>query len=297
MKTGSNTGRRLAGLFAGVAIVAMGLGGVGCANQAGYDSLMETNRAQAETIERLQRELQERETELALIRQSGGKGDAALAEAIRARNDAEARLAAAMSQLDALGNRVSALSLTPLDADTDIALSTLASKYPGLVEYDQARGMLRFNSDLTFDSGQAVVKDTAKQSLNALADILNSSSASAYEVMIVGHTDSQPVSQVTVQRGHPTNMHLSCHRAIAVRDALRGLNVTTGRMFAAGWGDERPRVPNTAKGNTPQNRRVEIFLTRGSGGFSPSSTNTNAAPPVVPVDRTTAPTRQPDMTK
>jgi chemotaxis protein MotB len=288
--------KKMLTLVAGTALATLVMGSGGCANQAGYDSLMETSRAQSETIERLQRELKEREAELATLQRTGAARESALSEATRARDDAQARLAAALRKLDEFGGRLSGLNLSPLDQDTDRALADLAGKYSGLVEYDKAKGMLRFNSDLTFDSGQDVVKDSAKQSLNALADILNSSSAQNYEVMIVGHTDSQPVSSGTASRGHPTNMHLSCHRAIAVRDALKGLNVPSGRMFASGWGEERPRVPNTGNGNTPANRRVEIFLTRSTAGLTTSNANT-ATPPVVPVDRATNPTRQPDMTK
>ncbi len=289
--------RRMWASVVGVMVAVIGGGLGGCANQAEYDNLRDTNRAQAETIERLQRELRERELELANLQRTGVSGDSALQAAMQARNDAEARLAAAQQALRDLEGRLNSTSLIALDAETDNALATLASKYPGLVEYDSQRGMLRFNSDLTFASGQAVVNDSAKQSLAALADILNSSSASSYEVQIVGHTDSQKISSGTAQRGHPTNMHLSCHRAIAVRDSLKGLGVPAGKMFASGWGEERPRVPNTGNGNTPANRRVEIFLQRSTATFTGSSTNETSQPAVVPVDRQATPTRQPDMTK
>jgi hypothetical protein len=59
---------------------------------------------------------------------------------------------------------------------------------------------------------------------------------------------------------HPTNMHLSAHRAISVRDALVSDGVTANRMQVAGYGEFRPIVPNGANG-AAQNRRVEIFLT------------------------------------
>jgi chemotaxis protein MotB len=291
------TNRRMWASVVGVMVAVIGGGLGGCANQAEYDGLRDTNRAQAETIERLQRELRERELELANLQRTGMSGDTALQAAMQARNDAEARLAAAQQALANLEGRLNSTSVLALDSETDTALANLASRYPSLVEYDSARGMLRFNSDLTFASGQAVVNDSAKQSLAALADILNSGSATAYEVQIVGHTDSQKISDATAKRGHPTNMHLSCHRAIAVRDSLKGLGVTPGKMYAAGWGEERPRVPNSGNGNTPANRRVEIYLQRSTASFAAASPSTDAQPAVVPVDRQAAPVRQPDMTK
>jgi hypothetical protein len=101
-----------------------------------------------------------------------------------------------------------------------------------------------------------------------------------YEVNIVGHTDSQRISDATARR-HPTNMHLSCHRAISVRSVLASMGVPAGRMEAAGWGEFRPMVANTSSGNTPQNRRVEIYLSLPKGGESASAMNTDfSASPV-----------------
>ena len=153
--------------------------------------------------------------------------------------------------------------------------------------------MLRFASDLTFDSGSDIVKDQAKQALSALGNILKSSAASPYEVFIVGHTDSQRISGGTAQR-HPTNMHLSCHRAIAVRSALAGMGVPADKMFAAGWGENRPAVPNTGNGNTPANRRVEIFLTRSTASSMGGEIDT---PTTATPDRETPPARQPEVEK
>jgi hypothetical protein len=55
-------------------------------------------------------------------------------------------------------------------------------------------------------------------------------------------------------------MHLACHRAISVRRQLVSLGVPPDKMMSAGWGEHRPSVPNTGAGNTPQNRRVEIYI-------------------------------------
>ena len=92
---------------------------------------------------------------------------------------------------------------------------------------------------------------------------------------------------------HPTNMHLSCHRAISVRKELMAMGVPADKMQAAGWGETRPYVPNTSSGNTPQNRRVEIYLARARGAMAAQADAGSVAAP----ERTTPPDRQPDISK
>ncbi|MCA9300137.1 MAG: OmpA family protein, partial [Phycisphaerales bacterium] len=92
---------------------------------------------------------------------------------------------------------------------------------------------------------------------------------------------------------HPTNMHLSCHRAISVRRELIGMGVSSQKILAAGWGEMRPLVPNASNGNTPQNRRVEIYLRSGSSfAGAPMGSTTS-----VGVDTEGAPARNFDPTK
>ncbi|MFA6046954.1 MAG: OmpA family protein, partial [Phycisphaerales bacterium] len=194
-----------------------------------------------------------------------------------------------------LQGRIDSMKFGPLDADTDQALTALAAQFPDLIKYDSARGMLRFAADLTFDSGSDVVKEDAKRAIAALGQILNNSSAAGYDVYIEGHTDSQRISANTAKR-HPTNRHLSAHRAISVIEDLAKIGVKPGRMLAAGWGEWRPAVPNSASGNTPANRRVEIFLVKSSAGTmmldesqipaerSGSARPTREKPPAKPVD-------------
>jgi hypothetical protein len=62
-------------------------------------------------------------------------------------------------------------------------------------------------------------------------------------------------------------------------------------MMAAGWGEYRPAVTNTPSGNTPQNRRVEIFLVKSAGSLP--GTNTGMNNDIIQD----APTRPVDMNK
>src|SRR5262249_49595645 len=198
--------RRLARV--GIALLVAGLGG--CASQQSYDQLMDTNRSLTERNTELQRMNQELQNENALMQRDRTAKEALLSELTRTNDSLKKQLSDAGVNIDDLMRRLSGLSLTPLDPETDRALTALAAQYPDLIKYDSAKGMLRFASDLTFASGQDTVTDSAKQSLSALAKILNSGAAAAYEIIVVGHTDAQPISAGTAQR-HPTNVHLSAH--------------------------------------------------------------------------------------
>ena len=270
-----------------LAVVLMGGTLGGCVSRAEYDRLIEANRSLTNRNQELQASLDDCRS---MSNEMTGRQLAA-DEAVRSLREENERLRGLVGMSDAslrdLESQLRSLQLGALDPETDRALRELAAANPDLIQYDPSRGMLRFASDLTFDSGSDAVKPEAKSSLARLADILKARAAAAYEVHVVGHTDSQPISSRTAER-HPTNMHLSCHRAISVRRELVGMGVPPDKVNASGWGEFRPAVPNTASGNTPANRRVEIYLARSTASVS-------AAP--APTTIHAAPDRQPDPTK
>src|SRR5262249_32441922 len=135
-------------------------------------------------------------------------------------------------------------------------------------------------SDLTFASGSDEVTEAGRRSLDAFGKILTGSSALGYDIKVLGHTDSQ---RVTAKPGRPfkNNWELSAFRAISVMNEFTKIGVQPERGEVAGRGEYKPAVQNTAKGNTPQNRRVEIFLVKGAG-FHPSTTNTATTPSKSP---------------
>ncbi len=135
----------------------------------------------------------------------------------------------------------------------------MASAYPNLLSFDASTGMLRFASDFTFDLGSAELKPNAAATIATLADILNAEQASPFELRIIGHTDNVPIERPATRQRHPTNMHLSVHRAISVRKALAGAGVEPARIQVAGYGEFRPIVPNGPKG-AAENRRVDLIL-------------------------------------
>ncbi|MCK6457539.1 MAG: OmpA family protein [Phycisphaerae bacterium] len=145
-----------------------------------------------------------------------------------------------------------------LPPELDRALKEFAAKYPDTVEYDPAKGVVRWKSDLTFALGSDVVREQAKQALQAFSQIVNSPAAAGFEVVIVGHTDNVPIRKSAAR--FPTNWHLSCFRSIAVMFALHEYGVDYTRMGCMGYGEHRPREANPPTGGNERNRRVEIFL-------------------------------------
>jgi chemotaxis protein MotB len=162
-----------------------------------------------------------------------------------------------LADYEELLKKVGNMNGGPLPDELNKSLLALAAMYPDLLQFDERRGMIRFAADFTFDPGSVGLKPSAIAALKALAPILNSSEASPFEVVVVGHTDNVPIRKSAAQ--HPTNMHLSAHRAIAVRDALNKDGVSASRFLIAGYGEYRPLVANGPNG-AAQNRRVDVYL-------------------------------------
>jgi chemotaxis protein MotB len=103
--------------------------------------------------------------------------------------------------------------------------------------------------DVLFASGSTTLRNSAKQSLDRIAGVLNSR-YSGNEIRIAGHTDTDPIRKSK----WGTNERLSAERAHAVEQYLASRGVDKGRMHIAGYGPDKPR------GSKSQSRRVEIIV-------------------------------------
>jgi chemotaxis protein MotB len=159
---------------------------------------------------------------------------------------------------------------SPLPTATDTALQQLAEKLRERVWYDRGRGAISFANDRLFDSGSDAVRAEGQAGLQALAAIVDQPELADFEVIVVGHTDAAPITKADTLQKHPSNWHLSVHRAIAVKDVLVKGGVPSGRVGVMGYGPERPISDDAAR-----NRRVEIFIVRKGG--------VQAFQPVVPA--------------
>ncbi len=248
---------------------------VGSSGCVGHDEYLREKFARNKAVERaetLERDLaDERNRVMALEaeRESMRReldAKTALSETLRSENE---RLAAfnqrLQEQVDDFAKRgIGDIKVVEvkLPAELDRALKEFAAKYPDEVEYDPQRGAVRWKSDLTFAKGSDEVRPNAMASLEAFADIVQSAAASAFEVIVVGHTDNLRIGPVTAKQ-HPTNWHLSAHRSIAVMNVLARNGIGQDRLGVMGYGEHRPAVPNPSAGGSETNRRVEIFLVAG----------------------------------
>lgn len=264
----------------GMSVAAFGL--TGCISQGEYDRVHEAYTSCAASISEKDGRIRELEQSLAQLQSGYGKGEGALAALQRENAELKNQLASAKGDLSNFESKLSGLTFGPLDRETEQRIDQIVSQFPGLLTFDSARGMVRVNSDLTFDSGKAEVKDSAKQALNALSQVLNSGAASQYDIIVEGHTDSQRISAAETKAKHGTNRGLSTNRANSVIEVIASMGVAQNRLMAAGWGEYRPTVANNANGNTRENRRVEIYMAKLG-----NAATTTAAPAVTNVPTNT----------
>ncbi|MBN2583549.1 MAG: OmpA family protein [Planctomycetes bacterium] len=150
-----------------------------------------------------------------------------------------------------------------LPEKTLIELRALQQAYPEFFIFDEAKQQLQFASDITFDSGQDIVKAKAQEVLTKLAAILNQDEAKPIRIAIIGHTDNAKVVKPETVRLHRDNQGLSEHRAEAVAKILSAGGVDMTRIATSGMGDSSPIASNNTADGKAKNRRVEIFLRMG----------------------------------
>ncbi len=144
-----------------------------------------------------------------------------------------------------------------LPAEVSTLLEEFAEK-EDMVTFDASKGIVKFKSDLLFKSGSDAVLPPAAAAIKSLSSILNTKEATELDIIIAGHTDDQPIR--FARANHPTNWHLSVHRAISVLKIMSANNVAQKRMSVRGFGELRPIAPNDPGKGNPQNRRVELYI-------------------------------------
>jgi chemotaxis protein MotB len=274
---------------------------VGCVSQEKYNAMKLDRDQLAERlgqtdgqIQSLQAERDAYKNQLAAVMAGGSNSQALVANLTQ-------QLANLQSQYDTLNRQYeealskmgTATALPPVVTD---ALNEFARQNPDLVDFDSARGIVKFKSDITFSSGSAEVTPRAKDALNRFSQILNSPAAQGYELQVAGHTDNTKVlHEATIKAGHKDNWYLSAHRAISVAEVLQHDGVGSNRFGVMGYADQHPIADNGTVAGKAQNRRVEVLIlptqVRSSGSVARQSSPSRSTP------RTSPRTRQPDLNK
>ncbi len=175
----------------------------------------------------------------------------------------------ALSELERLAGRQTLGDITivgsKLPEQLDAAIKRFAEQHPSMVDYDPARGSVKWKADLLFALGSDVVKQSSIDVLRGFSEVIKLPAAADFEVIVVGHTDNRPIVKPDTKQRHPTNWHLSAHRAIAVAGILQRSGYSPSRVGVMGYGQYRPMADNSKEEGASQNRRVEIYLVpRGS---------------------------------
>ncbi|MGD1278086.1 MAG: OmpA family protein [Tepidisphaeraceae bacterium] len=271
-------------------LATIGLLLTGCVSQEKYnamklraDQLAEQAGQSDADAQRARAQADAYKSQLDQIANSGNTKDAMMANMGKQNADLQAQLAALQAKYESELSRPPTLlaSGSALPAPLTNALNEFAAANPDIVDFDAARGVVKFKSDVTFTPGSAEVSEKAKAAIERFAQILNSAGASGYELMVAGHTDNTPVlKRSTMEQGHFDNWYLSSHRAIAVAAELVRNGVHKSRIGVAGYADQRPIASNNTEAGKAQNRRVEILIlpTSSRSGSLASSTGGVSAP-------------------
>jgi chemotaxis protein MotB len=119
-----------------------------------------------------------------------------------------------------------------------------------------------FQSEVFFDSGQAVLSAEGRSELDKLASALldldrKIPAEIPWVLRVDGHTDVRPIASSQF----PSNWALSAARAISVVQYLVSKGVSPQRLVAAGFGEFQPLDPGNTDEAFRRNRRLELKLT------------------------------------
>jgi chemotaxis protein MotB len=251
--------------FAAIAVCgALLLAAGGCGvSQRQYEDLQAQNRIQQNRIGELEAQLIDCNRTVQQKQQHIDSLSGRAGADLQARNALVAALEADLEEKKAMIARLQAQLLEgvgPLPVELNVMLQEFA-RTSDMIDFDEATGSLKFKSDLLFDLGSDQVQANATESLKQLAGIMNTSEAKQFDLVIVGHTDDVPIRRAATLQSHPTNWHLSAHRAISVMNHLNRNQVDQERMAVKGYGEFKPVEPNRPnKAGNPANRRVEVYI-------------------------------------
>lgn len=120
----------------------------------------------------------------------------------------------------------------------------------------QERGVVvSIEEKVLFKSGSADIESDSIPTIEKIGRVLLA--VPGKHIKIEGHTDNVPISSSRF----PDNQELSTARANSVwRILVKNVGLNPDIMSTVGYGEFRPKVPNTTDVNRAQNRRVDIAI-------------------------------------
>lgn len=129
--------------------------------------------------------------------------------------------------------------------------------------------IIRFNDDYLFNSGSAVLTNSAKIKLDKVGAVI-ATKFILHNLRIEGHTDNQPFKSAL----YPSNWELSSARACSlIRYFISRFSFMPSLFTAVGFADTRPVADNNSLGGKAKNRRVEIVILKNRFKSQESATN------------------------
>lgn len=232
------------------------------------DTARKQNGALSSRVSDLERQLADRDREIAALRSGAGDSAKLAADlaASRQRNadlerriadlekqlaDCEARLAGLRGQLDQSKNSLA-------KAEKDLLKALQPEIKSGNVSVHQSGDQLIINlaSSMLFDSGQAQLKSSGADALKRVGTVLTDFPEKS--VHVAGYTDNVAIKG-PLQKTFPSNKELSDARAESAAQAMRDGGVSSN-LSAAGHGDSNPVASNNTAAGRAKNRRVEVIV-------------------------------------
>lgn len=114
----------------------------------------------------------------------------------------------------------------------------------------QKEGSAFVLENVQFTSGSITLDDKAREELDRLIDFLKENPKIKGEIS--GHTDNLG--------NKASNMFVSTQRAEIVHQYLRQKGILDNQVIYKGYGDTKPKFPNSSEENRAKNRRIEFKI-------------------------------------
>lgn len=112
---------------------------------------------------------------------------------------------------------------------------------------------IEINASLLFETAKADLNKDSIAVLTAVAKVL---ATDTHQIQVEGHTDNLPIKSPVF----PSNWELSAARASSVIRLFSDNGVTSDRMVAIGYADNRPVEGNDTLEGRSRNRRVTVMI-------------------------------------
>lgn len=234
-------------------------------------------------VSELERQLVERDRELAALQAGSGDKAALASQLAAARGDlgqSQSEKDRLVAELAAANQRIADLEgqlagrdqeLAGLRGDLSVEMAKLKAAERGLIralgpqikkgditiDLNDERLLINLASSYLFASGADRLKPAGIEALHQVGTVLKD--YPEYNVAVDGHTDNVPI-RGALKNKFPTNMELSEARAANAAKALESAGLAA--VATHGYADTKPKASNKTEVGRAKNRRVEVRVTK-----------------------------------